>query len=148
MQNFIKALGAAVLLVLASWVPASAAEVDLYCWVDNGPPIHWAPCNTATPLVIGSGPYAFTPLSSGQYTPVSDAASTALTVPIGATYAVVCVEAANHRYTWDNATTPTASVGTAIAQGACVSLSGPLALAAFRIITQTAGGTFTASYAK
>lgn len=89
-----------------------------------------------------------TPLTPGQYTPVSDAASTALTVPSGAAYAVVCAEGANHRYTWDGTTTPTASVGTQLLQNACLPLSGPLVLAAFRIITQSAGGTFTVSYGK
>jgi hypothetical protein len=135
----LKILAAGLFLALSWFAPATAAEVDLYCWVDNGPPIHWAPCNTSTPLVIGSGPYAFTPLTPGQYTPVSDSASTALTVPAGATYAVVCAESANHRYTWDNTTTPTASVGAQLLQNQCVSFSGALVLAAVRIITQKIG---------
>jgi hypothetical protein len=148
MRKFLKSIILGLFLTFAWFGAASAQQVNMYCWVDNGPPIHWAPCNSTTPLVIGSGPYAFTPLTPGQYTPVSDSASTALTVPTGATYAVVCAEVANHRYTWDGTTTPTASVGTQLLQNQCIPFSGALVLAAVRIITQTAGGTFTVSYGK
>lgn len=114
------------------------------------------PVSSSNPLpVTGTGgtvtvaPYAYTPLTPGQYTPVSDSAATALTAPAGATYAAVCVEGANHRYTWDGTTTPTASIGTLWPQSAgCLYLSGALAIANFKVISVTAGGTFTASYAK
>lgn len=121
--------------------------VVLNCWTGTA----WTPCqlNPSTPTgVVQVAPYPFTPLTPGQYTPVSDAAATALTIPSGATYAVICAEAASHRFTWDGTTTPTAAIGTVLAQGSCVQMSGASSLAAFRIITVTGGGTFTASYAK
>ena len=96
--------------------------------------------DSTTPIWIPQGP--------GQYTPVSDTSSTVLTAPASATYAVVCTEGSNHRYTWDGSTTPTASVGTLLAQGSCISLYGKGVITSFRIIQVSAGGTFTASYAK
>lgn len=89
---------------------------------------------------------AMEPVSPGQYTPVTDSSATALTIPSGATYAAVCAEGANHRYTWDGTTTPTASVGTQLLQNTCMYLQGYPVMLAFRIIS--VGGSFTVSYAK
>lgn len=97
---------------------------------------------------FAAGPYSYTPLSPGQYTPVSDASATGLTAPANAIYAVVCAEGANHRYTLDGTTTPTASVGMQLLQNACITLPGAAEIAAFKIIYVSSGGTFTASYAK
>lgn len=114
--------------------------------LSNGIP--YLTVDSAGRLCDQSGPGTITPTSPSQYTPVSDAASTALTIPSGATYAVVCAEVANHRYTWDGTTTPTASVGAQLLLNQCVPLTGSAVLAAFKIITQSAGGTFTVSYGK
>src|SRR6266436_5428476 len=54
-MRFMKVLAAWLFLSLA-WIGAASAEVDLYCFVDAGPPIHWAPCSSANPLQItGAG---------------------------------------------------------------------------------------------
>lgn len=93
-------------------------------------------------------PATIEPISPGQYTPVSDTTAQALTPPAGATYAVVCVEGSNHRYTWDGTTTPTASVGALIQQGSCIPFEGTSVIQAVKIIAVSAGGTFTVSYGK
>ena len=149
-------------LILAGIASAYAQNTDTYFYTPNGGGVNGSlgmclnaqnkavPCNNsgAQPSPVTDAPYPYTPLTPGQYTPVSDAASTALTVPTGSTYAVLCTENASHRFTWDGTTTPTASVGTLIGQNACMTITGPLVLAAFRIITVSAGGTFTVSYGK
>jgi hypothetical protein len=101
-----------------------------------------------TQAAVAQVPQFGIPQSPGQYTPVADTTSTALTIPPGATYAVVCAEGANHRFTWDGSTTPTAAIGQQLLQNQCVSLSGAPIIAAFKIIQVSAGGFFTVSYAK
>jgi hypothetical protein len=76
------------------------------------------------------------------------ASATSLTVPAGASYAVVCVEGAAIRYTVDGSTTPTASTGMPVSSGQCLSLSGTVALANFKAIQQTATATLDVSYFK
>lgn len=88
------------------------------------------------------------PISPGQYTPVADTTAQALTIPVGATYAVICVEGTDHRYTWDGTTMPTASVGALLKQNSCISFEGLSVLQAFKIIAVSSGGTFTVSYGK
>lgn len=51
MKRFIKSLALGILLALP-WVGAQAQQVNLYCWVDAGPPVHWSPCNSTTPLAV------------------------------------------------------------------------------------------------
>lgn len=51
MKRFIKGLALGILLALP-WVGAQAQQVNLYCWVDAGPPVHWGPCNSTNPLPI------------------------------------------------------------------------------------------------
>lgn len=132
-------------LALAAGAIVLSAALALPVFSQTSPPID-TQSNLSKTRVYTS----YSPLSPGQYTPVSDATATALTVPADATYAVVCFEGANHRYTWDGTTTPTASVGTLIGYGpgVCVSLTGAATIADFKTISVSAGGTFTASYAK
>lgn len=134
--------------VLAGLLPAAAQQQPMgvvnNCWTGTA----WTPCQLSPSSNISPAPYPFTPLTPGQYTPVTDAASTALTIPTGATYAVVCGEVTNHRYTWDGTTTPTAAIGALLQQNQCMSLQGATVLANFRIISVAAGGAFTVSYAK
>jgi hypothetical protein len=107
--------------------------------------------------MLGSGnPYpvrqfgatSYNPLGPGQYTPVADATAQSLTFPTGSSYAVVCAEGANHRFTWDGTTTPTASIGQQLLQNQCVSLEGSSVISNFKIIQQSASGSFTVSYAQ
>jgi hypothetical protein len=94
------------------------------------------------------GAPTYNPMSPGQYTPVSDATAQSLSFPTGATYAVVCAEGANHRYTWDGTTTPTSGIGTQLIQNTCISLNGSNVISNFKIIQQSASGSFTVSYAQ
>lgn len=94
------------------------------------------------------GASSYNPLTPGQYTPVSDATAQTLTFPTGSTYAVICAEGANHRYTWDGTTTPTASIGTQLIQNTCISLEGANVISNFKIIQQSSSGSFTVSYAQ
>lgn len=57
-----------ILLFVTCSAPAKAQQVNNYCWVDAGPPIHWAPCNPTNPLAV-----------SGSFTPTGN------TVVIGPT---------------------------------------------------------------
>lgn len=57
MKRFMKSLTLGILLALP-WVGASAQQVNTYCWVDAGPPVHWAPCNSTNPLAVTG---SFTP---------------------------------------------------------------------------------------
>jgi len=87
------------------------------------------------------------PLSPEQHN-VSLVSSTALNVPAGATYAVVCAAVQNVRFTWDGSTTPTASVGFILPSGSCVSLGGAVIISQFRAIAAVAGGVIDVGYAK
>ena len=148
MRKILIACASAVLLWFAAASPAAAQSqpmgVVTNCWSGTA----WLPCQLNPTFNISPAPYPFTPLTPGQYTPVTDAASTALTVPSGATYAVVCAEGTNHRYSYDGTTTPTAAIGALLLQNQCMSLSGATVLANFRIISVAANGAFTVSYAK
>jgi hypothetical protein len=55
MKRLLGILGAGIFLALAFIGSASAQQVNLYCWVDNGPPIHWAPCSATNQLQVSGG---------------------------------------------------------------------------------------------
>ncbi len=76
-------------------------------------------------------PFGYTPLPPGQYG-LAPTSPTALTIPAGARYAVICAEGATVRYTTDGATTPTGLVGIPLDSGVCAALSGATVLANFR----------------
>lgn len=92
-------------------------------------------------------PFPFNPIAGAQYN-LGVASATALTVPIGATYATVCAAAQAVNYVTDLSQTVTSSVGEPVAAGNCVSLSGPAVLAAARFIQQTATATINVEYFK
>lgn len=109
-----------------------------------------------TPTVVA--PYSYTPLCPGSHG-VSLATAAGLTLPTGipsggscvtqtvvATYATACASTATVKYTIDGATTPTSSVGTSLAVGTCLVLSGPTVLASFKAFSAT--GTLDVEYFK
>lgn len=105
-----------------------------------GSPMTTAACGAGTVTVA---PYNYTPLSPGQHN-IALTSATALTIPAGATYAIVQAKTATVEYTTDGTTTPTSSIGMALPAGASVALSGPLVLAAFKAISAT--GTLDVEY--
>lgn len=97
---------------------------------------------------VSATPYTFTPLSPMQ-SGLAVTSSTALTVPAGATYAVVCAYGQTVNYTTDGSATPTGTssgVGMQLAAGSCLPLSGPLLISNFRAIQQSATATLSVSY--
>ena len=70
-------------------------------------------------------------------------ASTALTVPVGATMALIVAETQAVRWR-DDGTAPTASVGMPLAKGTSLSYDGDLK--AIRFIQQTASAVLNVSY--
>jgi hypothetical protein len=48
-MSFIKAI-IAILFICFLWTGTARAESDTYCFVDAGPPAHWAPCSSSNPL--------------------------------------------------------------------------------------------------
>lgn len=92
-----------------------------------------------------SAPYAFTPLGYQQITSLS--ASTALTIPTGASVAVITIETQAVRYR-DDGVAPTGSVGWPIAVGQPVPFYGAAEIAALRFIEQTASAKIDVNYYK
>lgn len=121
------------------------------CYYLSPTSVNCIPVSPTTPLPTGSGAGgvagSFTPLTPMQ-TGVTVASSTVLTVPSGATYAVVCARGQNINYTTDGTSTPTASVGMQLLQNQCVSLAGATVISNFRAIQQTATATLDVSYFK
>jgi hypothetical protein len=89
------------------------------------------------------GPNA--PLAGKSQYALAVSSATSLTVPSGATYAVVCAEGANVRYTVDG-TTPTASTGMPLLQNSCISLQNAATLNKFQAIQQSSTATIDVSY--
>ncbi|RBP03792.1 hypothetical protein DFR50_14240 [Roseiarcus fermentans] len=89
------------------------------------------------------GPYGYTPFSGAGQHGLAPTSAKALTVPSGAAYATICARTAEVEYTTDGST-PSASAGMPLAAGACVALSGPLVVAAFRAFSAT--GTLDVEY--
>lgn len=83
----------------------------------------------------------YVPLGYQQITDLS--ASTGLTVPAGAKYAVIVAEAQAVRYR-DDGTDPTATVGMPLAVGAQMVYSGTLS--ALRFFEQTGGANLNVLY--
>ena len=99
--------------------------------------------NPAAAIPVYGVPYSYTPLGYQQIT--SLAAAEGLTVPAGATLALISVEGAAVRYR-DDATPPTATVGMPLAIGQAVSYTGNLA--AIQFIQQSGSATINVLYYK
>lgn len=91
----------------------------------------------------GSAPYAATALGYQQLTSLTT--TTALTVPSGATFAVISVEGQGVRYR-DDGVAPTATVGQPIAAQTSIQYSGTLS--ALQFIQQAASATVDVLYYK
>ncbi len=122
---------AAVALVAAAASPASASEADLFCY--DAVTKTFKACSGAYPVpVTPSGvPAPLTPVATSQRI-TSLAAAASLTVPTGATLAVITADqgTANLRFRTDG-TAPTASIGNELSSGATVIYSGNLATIQF-----------------
>lgn len=104
------------------------------------------PCGTGTPLPTTAVPYGNTPVPPSQMG-LGIVASTALTVPATATWALISVEGAPVRWR-DDGTAPTATVGNLLNIGDHLTLNGAAELAAVRFIQQSATATLDVSYYK
>lgn len=149
MKLFFKSLALGVLLALP-WVGASAQQVNLYCWVDSGPPVHWGPCNSTNPLTV-SGTFTPSGTQNVNLTQILSAAPS-LTNPLwvfpatGATFPVSGTVTANQGTAgsaWPVTLTSTTVTGTvAVTQSTSpwvVSNSGTFAVQA----AATQSGTWT-----
>lgn len=133
---------AALIALLGLWAPARAQNVNTNCLNPGGTGISaWRPCTNA------DAPYATTPLTPDQHG-LAITSSTALTVPSGASQAVVCVSGSNVNYTYDGTTTPTATVGMPLLVAQCILFTGPTMLSNLRFIQQTATATLDVAYSK
>lgn len=99
----------------------------------------------AIPVYLAIGPASATGTPAG-YQQITDlSAAVALTVPAGATMAVIEAEAADVRYR-DDGTNPTATIGMPLAQGGYLPYSANLA--AIKFIQQASGAVLNVSYYK
>lgn len=101
----------------------------------SGDHIQWADVAPAVPAAVSGGQYA---LSVGSSSPTS------LTVPSGATHAVVSVDPSANTVRWTrDGTSPTASVGHALVAGDYLEIDN---LSNFRVISTTGTSTLQVSY--
>lgn len=66
---------------------ASAQQVNLYCWVSNGPPLQWAPCSGTNPLPISGGGGGAVTIANGADTAEGSTTDAPATAPTSATAA-------------------------------------------------------------
>lgn len=78
MKRFFKSLALGILLALP-WVGAQAQQVNNYCWIDAGPPVHWGPCNSTNPLAVTG---SFTPSGNTAVVGPTADGSPATTPPV------------------------------------------------------------------
>jgi hypothetical protein len=93
--------------------------------------------------VDGSAAQAVAPKGFQSITSLSS--STALTVPTGATTAVITAETQGVRWR-DDGTAPTATVGFPLAAGQSMTVRGSASIAAIRFIEQSASASLNVSY--
>lgn len=67
--------------------------------------------------------------------------ATSLTIPATANYVTICARGGAANYETDGTTTPTGTVGTTLAAGACVAFSGSKVLQNFQAIQQSGNTT-------
>jgi hypothetical protein len=158
MRAVLQALIVAGCLLAGLMTSALAQNTDTYFYTPGGSGVNGAvgmclnssnkavPCSAANvaPSPVVDAPYPYTPLTPNQKN-VSIASSTTLTIPTGATYAVVTAVGGQAYYSFDG-TAPTSSSydGTLTTAGQAVALSGPAVLAAFKII----GASMSVAYFK
>jgi hypothetical protein len=100
-----------------------------------GDHIQWADVTPAVPAAVSGGQYA---LSVGSSSPTS------LTVPSGATHAVVSIDVAANTVRWTrDGTSPTSTVGHALIAGDYLEIDN---LSNFRVISITGTSTIQVSY--
>lgn len=89
--------------------------------------------------------FSYKPLTPGQHNlAIATAGGTGLTIPTGATYAVVQAATAQVKYTTDGTTAPTSAIGMTLAVGSTLALAGATILANFKAISAT--GTLDIEY--
>lgn len=98
------------------------------------------------PCFVNSTPSV--PIAGSAQYGLAITTSTALTVPVGATYAVVYAIGNAVNYTTDGTAASASGSQDLIAAGGHLVLQGPSVLAAFRAIQNTATATITVSYYK
>lgn len=123
--------------------PQGTAYAGVIVLVDptTGLPYKASPGGAGT----ASSPYQGTPLGYQQIGSATLAAATLLTVPAGATYAVIQAETEGSRWR-DDGSAPTATVGMTLAAGEELAYSG--SLAALQFIRQAAGAILNINYYK
>lgn len=119
--------------IVASGVAQSVADPDF--------PQFILKVNADGTLTIRGAPFTYTPLGYQQI--INPAAATNLTVPTGATMALISVSAASARWR-DDGTAPTAAIGMPMTAGQEFQYSGNLAAIQFI----GAGATLDISYYK
>lgn len=107
-----------------------------------------APCTATNSFPTKSSAVPSTLTALGYQQIVSPVAATGLTVPAGATLAVIEVDVtAGHSIRWrDDGTAPTATVGMELQPGSQMTYAGPLA--AFQAIQTAVNATINISYYK
>jgi len=131
---------AALALALALAGPAFAANDSYYPDVPN---------NSRNAAGVATIPFPYTPLCPGSHG-VSLATAATLTLPTGIAaaracatkvvtprYAVACARTATVFYTTDGSTTPTATVSSTLAVGACIALVGASEISDFEAFSTT-----------
>lgn len=136
-------------VVAASTAPVTATNTAAVVALRPDSPgiIALGPATVANSVPTIAAPYQYTPLTPGQYS-VAITTSTALTVPTGSLFAVVCAAGNSVNYTYDGTTTPTSSVGLPLASGQCIQFSGATVLANLKFIQTAATATLNVGYTK
>lgn len=132
-------------MALAVWliVLVASSAVAASCTPATSPNTSGTTANSQLEVqeALCSGSLGGTALGYQQITSLS--ASTALTVPVGSTMALICVEATAVRWR-DDGVAPTASVGMPVAADRCFQYS--VSLSAIRFIQQAGGAVLNVNY--
>ncbi len=149
-------LGCMALLLAVTLAPEARATVSDTQWqCVAGDSTKLCPAQTTYPLPVSQEVKGWLPVAGAQRG-VSIAASTALTIPSGATVAVVQVQGTGATsggqcaFWQDDGTAPTATAGQILVPNQTITLSG-VSMTAFRVIAASAAGaacTISASYYK
>jgi len=138
-------LSGAVIVAPAAANPTATQTNGVRLQAGDGPVVLPIPSGYKLAVIEAADGVGQTPLGYQQITSLS--ASTALTVPSGATAAVVTVESQAVRWR-DDGTAPTAGAGQPLSAGQSMTIRGAAALAAVRFIEQAASAKLNVSYYK